>query len=53
MPLFRILTSMLTVALRGIRTEGPMAPEIALENQRPAAYVHSLHVEAGDRSGRK
>ena len=36
---------MLTVALRGIRTEGPMASEIPLENQRPAAYVHSLHVE--------
>jgi len=36
---------MLAVAFRGIRTEGPMAPEIPLENQRPAAYVHSLHVE--------
>jgi hopanoid biosynthesis associated radical SAM protein HpnH len=36
---------MLAVALRGIRTEGPMAPEIPLDNQRPAAYVHSLHVE--------
>src|SRR5208337_4820936 len=36
---------MLAVALRGIRTEGPMAPEIPLENQRPAAYVHSFHVE--------
>jgi hypothetical protein len=36
---------MLAAALRGIRTEGPMAPEIPLENQRPAAYVHSLHVE--------
>ncbi len=36
---------MLAVALRGIRTEGPMAPEIPLENQRPAAFVHSLHVE--------
>ena len=36
---------MLAVALRGIRTEGPMAPEIPLGNQRPAAYVHSLHVE--------
>ncbi len=33
------------LALRGIRTEGPMAPEIPLENQRPAAFVHSLHVE--------
>jgi hopanoid biosynthesis associated radical SAM protein HpnH len=36
---------MLAVALRGIRTKGPMAPEIALDKQRPAAYVHSLHVE--------
>lgn len=27
------------VALRGIRTEGPMAPEISLEGQRPAEYV--------------
>jgi len=36
---------LLAIALRGIRTEGPMAPEIALDKQRPAAYVHSLHVE--------
>ena len=27
------------VALKGVRTEGPMAPEIALDNQRPAEYV--------------
>jgi hopanoid biosynthesis associated radical SAM protein HpnH len=33
------------VALRGIRTEGEMAPEIALERQRPAQYVFSGHVE--------
>ncbi len=33
------------VALRGPRTEGPMAPEIPLENQRPAEYVFSRHVE--------
>ncbi|HEY2138116.1 MAG TPA: adenosyl-hopene transferase HpnH [Xanthobacteraceae bacterium] len=33
------------VALRGIRTEGPMAPEISLENQRPAEYVFSEQVE--------
>jgi hopanoid biosynthesis associated radical SAM protein HpnH len=32
-------------ALRGIRTEGPMAPEIALSNQRPAEYVFSAHVQ--------
>ena len=36
---------MLKIALKGIRTKGPMAPEISLDNQRPAAYVHSLHVE--------
>jgi hopanoid biosynthesis associated radical SAM protein HpnH len=36
---------LLALAVRGVRTEGPMAPEIALDQQRPAAYVHSLHVE--------
>jgi len=30
---------------RGIRTEGEMAPEIALDGQRPADYVFSRHVE--------
>jgi hopanoid biosynthesis associated radical SAM protein HpnH len=35
----------LKVALRGIRTEGPMAPEIALDAQRPAEFVFSRHVE--------
>ncbi len=30
---------------RGIRTEGPMAPDIPLEGQRPAEYVFSRHVE--------
>jgi len=34
-----------TVALRGIRTEGEMAPEIPLNRQRPARYVFSRHVE--------
>jgi len=33
------------VALRGIRTEGEMAPEIPLDRQRPAQYVFSNHVE--------
>ena len=33
------------VALRGIRTEGEMAPDIALDRQRPAQYVFSGHVE--------
>ncbi|MGH7153303.1 MAG: adenosyl-hopene transferase HpnH, partial [Acetobacteraceae bacterium] len=32
-------------AVRGIRTDGPMAPEISLEGQRPAEYVFSRHVE--------
>jgi hopanoid biosynthesis associated radical SAM protein HpnH len=33
------------VALRGVKTEGAMAPEISLEGQRPAQYVFSRHVE--------
>src|SRR5262249_30796890 len=33
------------VALRGIRTRGPMAPEIALDRQRPAQYVFSEQVQ--------
>jgi hopanoid biosynthesis associated radical SAM protein HpnH len=33
------------VALRGIKTDGPMAPEIPLDGQRPAEYVFSRHVE--------
>jgi hopanoid biosynthesis associated radical SAM protein HpnH len=32
-------------ALRGVRTEGEMAPEIVLDRQRPATYVFSRHVE--------
>jgi hopanoid biosynthesis associated radical SAM protein HpnH len=35
----------LLVGLRGVRTEGPMAPEIPLERQRPAEFVFSRHVE--------
>ncbi len=31
--------------MRGIRTTGPMAPEISLANQRPAEFVFSRHVE--------
>jgi hopanoid biosynthesis associated radical SAM protein HpnH len=34
----------LAVALRGVRTEGEMAPEIPLDRQRPAEYVLSGHV---------
>jgi hopanoid biosynthesis associated radical SAM protein HpnH len=35
----------LRVAVNGVTTEGEMAPEISLENQRPAEYVFSRHVE--------
>ncbi len=34
-----------TVGMRGVRTEGEMAPEIPLDRQRPAQYVFSRHVE--------
>jgi Domain of unknown function (DUF3463) len=33
------------VALFGVRTQGPMAPEIALDRQRPAQFVFSHRVE--------
>ncbi|QOL48201.1 adenosyl-hopene transferase HpnH [Massilia litorea] len=32
------------VALAGVRTGGPMAPDLALDNQRPAQFVHTRHV---------
>jgi hopanoid biosynthesis associated radical SAM protein HpnH len=35
----------LWISLRGVRTEGPMAPEISLDGQRPAQYVFSRHVQ--------
>jgi hypothetical protein len=35
----------LTASLRGINTEGEMAPEIPLDKQRPAQYMFSRHVE--------
>jgi hopanoid biosynthesis associated radical SAM protein HpnH len=35
----------LAQTVRGIRTTGPMAPDISLEGQRPAEYVFSRHVE--------
>jgi hopanoid biosynthesis associated radical SAM protein HpnH len=34
-----------SVALRGVNTEGAMAPELSLQSQRPAQYVFSKHVE--------
>lgn len=33
------------VALRGVRTEGPMTPDIPLDTQRPAEFVFSQNVE--------
>ncbi|MDF2995873.1 MAG: radical protein [Xanthobacteraceae bacterium] len=36
---------MFNVARKGVRTEGPMAPDIDLSNQRPAENVYSTHVE--------
>ena len=30
---------------RGVKTEGPMAPDIDLSRQRPAEFVFSRHVE--------
>ena len=35
----------LAVAMRGVRTEGPMAPEIPLEGQRPADFVFERGVQ--------
>src|SRR5262250_2770940 len=35
----------LRIALFGARTQGPMAPEIALDKQRPAEFVFARHVE--------
>jgi hopanoid biosynthesis associated radical SAM protein HpnH len=35
----------LKVGMRGVRTDGPMAPDIDLSNQRMASDVHSTHVE--------
>jgi hypothetical protein len=35
----------LSVFLKGVDTEGPMAPEIPLEGQRPAQYVFEKQVQ--------
>ena len=35
----------LAVAMRGVKTDGPMAKDIPLDNQRPAKFVFSTHVE--------
>ncbi|MBP2275535.1 MULTISPECIES: adenosyl-hopene transferase HpnH [Sphingomonas] len=36
---------MFAIGRNGVRTEGPMAPDIDLSNARKASDVHSLHVE--------
>jgi hopanoid biosynthesis associated radical SAM protein HpnH len=36
---------MIPIARRGVKTSGPMAPDISLEHQRPAEFVFSRHVE--------
>ena len=35
----------MVVAMRGVRTDGDMAPDIPLDDQRPAEYMFSRHVE--------
>jgi hopanoid biosynthesis associated radical SAM protein HpnH len=35
----------LALSLNGVRTSGPMAEDISIENQRPAKFVFSGHVE--------
>ena len=42
---FRHPLKALGVALRGVKTDGDMVPEISLDKQRPADYVFSRHVE--------
>ena len=36
---------LLTVTALGVKTDGPMATDISLTNQRSADYVYSDHVE--------
>jgi hopanoid biosynthesis associated radical SAM protein HpnH len=43
--MFKSPLQAIKVALRGPRTDGPMAPEIPLENQRPAQYIFSDQVQ--------
>jgi hopanoid biosynthesis associated radical SAM protein HpnH len=43
--MFRNPLKAFLVGMRGIRTEGPMAPEISLDRQRPAEFVFSSHVQ--------
>jgi hopanoid biosynthesis associated radical SAM protein HpnH len=36
---------MIPIARRGVKTSGPMAPDIPLDHQRPAQFIFSRHVE--------
>jgi hypothetical protein len=42
---FKDPLKLLSVTARGVKTDGPMAPDIPLDRQRPADYVFSTHVE--------
>jgi hypothetical protein len=35
----------LLVTMRGVKTDGPMAQDIPVDNQRPAEFVFSSHVD--------
>jgi hopanoid biosynthesis associated radical SAM protein HpnH len=43
--MFKSPLKAIKVALRGPRTDGPMAPEISLDHQRPAQYIFSEQVQ--------
>jgi hypothetical protein len=43
--MFRNPLKAFVVSMRGIRTEGKMAPEISLDRQRPAEFMFSSHVQ--------
>ncbi len=44
-PLSKYPLLLVKMMLKGPKLDGPMAPEISLENQRPAEYVFSRHVQ--------
>jgi hypothetical protein len=43
---FRHPLKALGVMMRGVKTDGPMAPDIPLAGARPAEFVFSRHVES-------
>ena len=36
---------MMKIALRGVKTDGDMAPEVDMSKQRPPEFVFSRHVQ--------